>query len=287
MENNRKCPICGSTQAHLKFKLEYEVYECGDCTFQFCPDASFNKSFESEFDERTRLKALQTLRMQNFRTIINSIKRHSKLLLRGLEVGSGHGWFLDACKLNQIECEGIEPETCFNDVYKQNGHKVTNGFFPEAITTEDKYGFIAYNDVFEHLPDINTSMRVNSEYLTVEGLLVINLPVQEGLTYSIAKLAYFFGIKSMLNRMWQFHFHSPHLSYFSKPNLIALAKKYHFESLDSFPLKTINLSEVKDRVGEDTSTNVITKFISILGVYVLYPFMHRFPDTICFVFRKG
>lgn len=286
MGNIRKCPICGNAQVHLKFKLEYDVYECGDCKFQFSPDASFNKSFKSDFDEQTRLKALQTLRMQNFKCILNSIKRNSRLRSKGLEVGPGHGWFLDACKLNNIECDGIEPETRFNESYRQSGHKVTNGFFPEAITSDTKYEFIAYNDVFEHLPDINASMRVNNEYLTEEGLLVINLPVQEGLTFYIAKLAYFFGIKSMLNRMWQFNFHSPHLSYFTKHNLISLANKYEFKLVDSFPLKTINLSEVKDRVGEDKTTSSIAKFVSILGVYMLYPFMHRFPDINCFVFRK-
>lgn len=287
MENNKICPICGSSQVQLRFKLEFNVFECGGCKHQFCPDASFDRSFESNLDEQNRLKALKNLRMQNFKSIINSIKRNSNVKPKGLEVGSGHGWFLETCKLNQIECLGIEPETCFNDLYRQNDYKVINGFFPEAIPSGNKYEFIAFNDVFEHLPDINTIMPVNIEYLTSDGLLIINLPVQEGLTYSISKLAYFFGIKSMLNRMWQFNFHSPHLSYFTKKNLVTLANKYDFKLVDSFPLKTINLSEVKDRVGEDKSANFISRIISMFGVYLLYPFMQKFPDTFCFVFRKG
>lgn len=286
MENNKQCPICGSSLVQLKFKLEFSVVECRDCKHQFCPDASFDRSFESDLDEQNRLKALKNLRMQNFKSILNSIRRNSNASPKGLEVGSGHGWFLDTCKLDQIECVGIEPETCFNDLYSQNDHKVINGFFPEVIPYGSKYEFIAYNDVFEHLPDINTIMRVNKEYLTSDGLLIINLPVQEGLTYSISKLAYIFGIKSMLNRMWQFNFHSPHLHYFTKENLVALANKYDFRLVDSFPLKTINLSEVRDRVGEDKSANSVSRIISVFGVYLLYPFMQKFPDTFCFVFRK-
>lgn len=280
------CPICESSPLKLKFKLDHNIFECNKCKHQCCPEASFNKSFKSDLDEISRLKALKKLRTENFNCIIKSIRRNSTENPKGLEVGPGHGWFLEACKQNGLQCEGIEPETHFNDTYKKNGLIVKNGFYPEALSKDCKYDFIAFNDVFEHLPDIEKIISVNYDYLNPDGLLVINIPIQEGLTYFISKIAYRLGIKSMLNRMWQFNFHSPHLNYFTKYNLISFVRKNRFDLIESFPLKTINLSEIKDRVGEDKSAGFISRYVSIIGVFALYPFMQNFPDTYCFVFKR-
>ncbi len=277
------CPICHRNNVWLKFRLNYNVYQCWECGFQFAPDAVFNKSFASELDEVTRQKALKGLRVLNFNKIVSVLKRHLKSNASGVEIGCGHGWFLEICKRNSIICSGIEPEKHFNVLYDAMGVTVYNGFFPEAIPIDKKYDFIVYNDVFEHLPDIESLMRINNSLLNENGKLVINLPLRFGLVYKLSVLAYYFGIKSILNRMWQFNFHSPHLSYFSKRNLIMLAEMADFELLEFFSLKTINISEVKDRVAEDKSFNFLFRFLTVISVYTI---MKVFPDTYCFIFQK-
>jgi len=281
-----QCPICSSSSTRLKYKLAFDVYQCNNCGFQFCPDASFDKSFTSNLDEDNREKALKGLRKENFRKIVASIKKHTSGSPVGLEVGCGYGWFLEICKENSLECSGIEPEIRFKKRYKKNGLNVKNGFYPEILSKNSTFDFIAFNDVLEHIPDISGIMKANYNLLNANGLLILNLPIQEGLVYFFAKLVYLFGIKSLLNRMWQFNFHSPHISYFSLRNLVEFVSDNNFQLMDSYKLKTINLSETSSRIKQDNKHGFIKYLVSYTGVIFLYPFFSLFPDTYCFVFKK-
>jgi SAM-dependent methyltransferase len=280
------CPICSNPASVLKYKLTFTIYQCCSCRFQFCPDASFNESFNSSLDETSRDVALKRLRKDNFKKIITSIKMNLSGNYRGLEVGSGHGWFLEMCKDNYILCEGIEPETRFNESYKVRGLNVKNGFYPGIVPDNTKYDFIIFNDVIEHLPDLEGVMKANYALLNPEGLLIINLPVQEGLVYFFAKMAYHIGIKSLLNRMWQFNFHSPHLSYFKKENLVKFTSAHNFHLKEYYKLKTINVSEIFSRIKQDNKQGIITTLAITICVFFLYPFFNLFPDTGCFIFKK-
>ena len=280
------CPVCKHHKTKLKYQLKFNVHECTNCGFQFCPDASFNKSLVSDLNEETREKALINLRKGNFQHIIASIKRNKEIKSKGLEVGPGYGWFLEVCRDHGISCLGIEPETRFNEHYQKEDLLVKNGFFPQDLQEESGFDFIAYNDVMEHLPDLDGIMEANYGLLNPEGLLIVNLPQQDGLIYFISKMAYRFGVKSLMDRMWQFNFHSPHLSYFTQSTLLKLAKDNHFELVESFPLKTINLSEISDRIDQDNQQGTFGKMITKMGVLLLFPFLQIFPDTRCFVFRK-
>ena len=280
------CPICNHPKTKLKYQLKFNVHQCTNCGFQFCPDATFNKSLVSDLNEETREKALINLRKENFQHIIASIKKNKEIKSKGLEVGPGYGWFLEVCRDHGISCLGIEPETRFNEHYQKEGLQVKNGFFPQDLQEESDFDFIAYNDVLEHLPDLKGIMEANYGLLNPEGLLIVNLPQQSGLIYFISKMAYLFGVKSLMDRMWQFNFHSPHLSYFTKPTLIKLALDNNFEAVESFPLKTINLSEISDRIEQDNQQGTLAKIATKIGVFLLFPLLQIFPDTRCFIFRK-
>ncbi len=281
-----QCPICKNPDSRLKFKLTYEVHACKKCGFEFCPEAKFNKSMDSDLDEQIREKALIQLRKENFRTILDSLKDEIKPNFKGLEVGPGYGWFLEICKDYTIDCEGIEPEVRFNAKYRKNDLKVINGFYPDDIPANTKYDFIIYNDVLEHLPNLERIIGENHAMLNTNGILIINIPIQNGIIYFAAKLAYRFGTKSLLDRMWQFNFHSPHMSYFSKRNLINFVTGHYFKEIKSFKLKTINLSEISDRIKQDKNQSGLARFAISLGVIILFPFLKIFPDTFCFSFRK-
>jgi 2-polyprenyl-3-methyl-5-hydroxy-6-metoxy-1,4-benzoquinol methylase len=280
------CPICNSLSTQLKFKLTFEVFQCNSCDFQFCPDAAFDKSFTSNLDEGNREKALIVLRKESFRKIVASIKKYSIQSPEGLEVGCGYGWFLEVCKESSLSCVGIEPETRFNTRYANHGLKVKNGFYPDEISKNSTFDYIAFNDVLEHIQGLQTLMKANYTLLNPGGLLVLNLPIQDGLVYFFAKLAYRFKVKSLLNRMWQFDFHSPHISYFTRRNLVEFISANNFELEDSYKLKTINLSEISNRIKEDANQGFFKYLVTYLGVLILYPFFSLFPDTYCFVFRK-
>ncbi len=280
------CAICNHNSTHLKFKLTFDVYQCKKCGFQFCPDASFDKSFKSDLNEENREKALKGVRKDNFNRIISSVKKYAVISPKGLEVGCGYGWFLETCSENNIECKGIEPETRFNNDYKKSGFEVVNGFYPEVISENSRFDFIVFNDVIEHIPDIQSIINANYSFLNPGGLLILNLPMRSGLVYFMSKFAYLLGVKSLLNRMWQFNFHSPHISYFNAKNLVDFVSQGSFELIESYKLKTIKLSEISSRIKQDNSQGLMRFIVTYTGVLVLYPFLSLFPDTRCFVFTK-
>jgi 2-polyprenyl-3-methyl-5-hydroxy-6-metoxy-1,4-benzoquinol methylase len=280
------CPICNHRICEVKYKLTFDVYQCKNCGFQFCPDATFDKSFKSDLNEESRAKALIGLRKDNFQKIISSVKQFAVKNPKGLEVGCGYGWFLESCKDNAIECSGIEPETRFNNDYKQKGFNVSNGFYPADLPGDSKFDFIAFNDVLEHIPAVDSIMDANYNFLNPNGLLILNLPVQGGIVYFIARIAYCFGVKSLLNRMWQFNFHSPHISYFTRKNLLDFVAGREFRLMDSYKLKTVKLSEISSRIKQDNKQNYLRFFVTYTGTLFLYPFFSLFPDTYCFVFRR-
>lgn len=128
------CPICNHPKTKIKYQLKFNVHQCTNCGFQFCPDATFNKSLVSDLNEETREKALINLRKENFQHIIASIKKNKEIKSKGLEVGPGYGWFLEVCRDHGISCLGIEPETRFNEHYQKEGLQVKNGFFSTRST---------------------------------------------------------------------------------------------------------------------------------------------------------
>jgi 2-polyprenyl-3-methyl-5-hydroxy-6-metoxy-1,4-benzoquinol methylase len=203
-----------------------------------------------------------------------------------LEVGCSYGWFLDLCTKNKINCIGIEPETRFNDYYIEKGHQVINGFYPAALDEKEKFDFIIFNDVLEHIPDINNVIIANHKFLKTEGLIIVNIPIQSGLFYRIAVLCYHIGIKSFLNRMWQFDFHSPHLYYFTKKNLKNIFRGKGFECIEIKPMQVIDASQMKNRIAEDQSIGKAKLWFFTFWSYLITPFTKFKPDIFCFFFKK-
>ena len=282
---NLKCPICDSNRFTKKYELRHIVYQCNQCNLQLCNDASFDASFHSSLNETEREKALKDLRKENFKQIVTSIQQLNSNA-KGIEIGCGYGWFLETCKEHNIQCDGVEPETRFNELYRAGGFHVRNGFYPDIITVTEKYDFIIFNDVLEHIPDIDATMKSNYTILNNNGLLIVNLPIQEGLFYFFSRIAYKFGIFDLLNRMWQFNFHSPHIYYFRRENMVRLASKHGFKLIESYQLKTIKFSDISNRIKQDHNQHFMKYWISVIGAILLYPFMRVYPDIYCFIFRN-
>lgn len=282
------CPIC---QSHSKicFVLKHPVYECISCRLKLAPSASFNHSFESDLNENERVVGLKKLRYSNFEKIVQRISNYFiNKNISGLEVGSAYGWFLDVCRKKGIQCIGIEPEEKFHPLYKQEDYKVQKGFYPDVLSNRnERFDFIIFNDVFEHIPDIHTVMRANQCLLRKKGLLIINIPLQGGFFIRLSELIYTLGIKSFLNRMWQFDFHSPHLYYFSKNNLKTLAEQYNFDLLDYLPMNTLDFNSLKERVKSDNKNFSVQASLISNSIFLLRPLLSVSQEDIgCFFFIK-
>ena len=280
------CPVCGNP-SKLKFKLKFNVYKCPKCGL-YTSDAGFDFSFKSSLEEGPREIGLKQLRFDNFATIVKALKDAKRGKLSGLEIGTGNGWWLKVCQDEGIDCIGIEPETSHRAYHKTNGLNVRYGFYPEVdVKTKNGYDFIIFNDVFEHIKDIDELLSALKTDLADDGILIINLPMSDGFFYRTAMLLHRFGVRSFLSRMWQFNFHSPHMNYFNQKNLKMLLKKHGFKNTADLALKSVNFSTVKERISADSSVNKFNAAVVTSGIALLKPVIASSkPDTRVFFFTK-
>lgn len=247
------CPVCKNT-LKLKHQLKYNVYVCNECNLLHA-DAKFEHSFASDLESDARDIGLKQLRLKNFATIIEALKKHTGEKFRqlsGLEIGCGNGWWLETCKQHGLDCTGIEPEHIYESYHKAENLNVVYGFYPDVSPAkENGYDFIIFNDVFEHIPDINGLLESLQKDLNEEGILIINLPMSKGFFYKTATVLDKLGVSKSLIRMWQFNFHSPHMNYFNSDNLQRLLSKYGFITKDAFRLETLDFDHIKERVMAD------------------------------------
>ncbi len=287
--NDLQCIVCGNTQ-NLKFELKHKVYQCASCDL-YTSDATFDTSFQSSLEEDSREIGLKKLRLHNFELIVKTIKESyfkDKQTIKGLEIGSGNGWWLEVCKANAIDCIGIEPEHTFADYYKKNDLNVVMGFYPNAATDSAAgYDFIIFNDVFEHIADLKSLLQSIKKDLKKDGLLIINIPMSNGFFYRTATILYYLKIKSFLDRLWQFNFHSPHINYFNPKNLPAYLNKYGFKLIQDFRLETLDFSSIRERIMADSKMSKIKAYtISNILLLIKPIIQNTSADIRVFFFRE-
>jgi len=281
-----QCPVCGNS-SKPKFKLKFTVYKCPECGL-FTSDANFDFSFKSDLELESREVGLKKLRFGNFETIIQKLEEVKGEKLKGLEIGSGNGWWLKVCQEKGIDCIGIEPENSHQDYYTANGLSVYDGFYPSPeLKSEKGYDFIIFNDVFEHIKDIDDLIIALKDDLAENGTLIINLPMSDGFFYRTAMLLNKFGVKSYLTRMWQFNFHSPHMNYFNRKNLNMLLNRHGFVRAEDIPLDSLDFSTLKQRIKADGGVNRLKAIFLSTGISLLKPvIVSSKPDIRVFFFNK-
>lgn len=117
------------------------------------------------------------------------------------------------------------------------------GFFPDCLAgggvDARPYDLIVFNDVFEHLPDVNQAMAACRARLAPGGRLDINLPASSGALYRLSRRLFRIGRPGSFERLWQKDFPSPHLSYFNSVNLARLAPRHGLKPRQSFRLPSL------------------------------------------------
>lgn len=284
-----KCPVCGNQQK-LQYKLKFSVYKCPQCGL-FTSDANFDFSFQSSLELNSREVGLKTLRFGNFHSIIKELKALKGKdfeKMHGLEIGVGNGWWLKVCKENGIACTGIEPEKVHQDYHRENGLEVFYGFYPDPhVKRENGYDFIIFNDVFEHIRDLDELIAALKEDLADDGLLIINIPQSDGFFYRTGTLLNKLGISSYLTRLWQFNFHSPHMNYFNRHNLSLLLKHHGFDKSNDFKLDSLDFKTLKERIKADADISKLKAAILTTGLRLLKPVIASSkPDIRVFFFKK-
>tara|TARA_Y100001960_G_scaffold333952_1_gene442784 strand:- start:74131 stop:74988 length:858 start_codon:yes stop_codon:yes gene_type:complete len=236
-------------------------------------------------DENAREKGLRELRKSNFTIIAEKIKSLKPNGGSLLDVGCAHGWFIETVG-DDFEVLGLEPDKRIFEKTSRRNLAIRMGYFPQALGDCEKFDVIVFNDVIEHIPDIKRTLAYCHEHLNDDGLLVLNLPSNNGVAYCLSKIFCKFGLPKFFYRLWQKGFPSPHLHYFNLPNLTSFLESNKFNVKTKGTLPTIRLNGLYPRISYDRRLGRIVSAFICIGVALLLPILRFLPNDIVYVVAK-
>lgn len=247
-----------------------------------------DKFLDESIENENPIEYLDSLRIRNFDFILNQLKNHERIPGRLLEVGCGAGLFLDLAEKHGYTAKGIEAYPAMANSGIGRGRDIQIGMFPHCLMENELFGAIVFNDVFEHLPEVNEILAHCHRHLAHGGLLVINLPNSRGLFYQIANAAARIGYYAPWDRLWQRMFFTPHLHYFSPTSLESISNKAGFISTTKcMRLESVTIRGLWGRIKADKKTTTLQRLITWCGTITLSKLTPFFPsDCIFQVFSK-
>lgn len=281
------CEKCGIKMKpiykNMSRREQIMFYRCSNCGLLWAPKLDVDSSFQSKLDENNRQVALESVRRKEFTQVNNLIEKYVPKGGRGLDVGCSYGWYMRSVN-SDYEIEGIEPEEAVALKACENGCKVYTGFFPKDMPKDlMPYDFLVFNNVWEHINHTTELIKGSLAVLRKGGYLIITVPLSSGGLYKISEIFEKFGRTNELARLWQLHFHSPHVYYFSKKNFVELMKKYNCSLMECQDVRGIDPRKMRERFEMDMDekhANLKAKLFQIV-----YPFLKLFPaDKAVFVF---
>ena len=241
-------------------------------------------TFRSQLNEEKRQQALQDARNKEFDNVLTLLKKILPPPRKGLEVGCSYGWFIEKAS-GLYEVEGIEAEDTVAQKARDKGLRVHTGLFPQDLPPEcGKYDFIIFNNVWEHINHTTELIDGCVKYLKKGGCLIITIPLSTGAIYKISEWLERFGRVKELARLWQLHFHSPHIYYFNKKNIEQLMSKKGFKLVECKDIRSIDVNKMKERFEMDAEERHGGRKAAIFKL--IYPVLKRMPaDKAVFFFR--
>jgi SAM-dependent methyltransferase len=284
--NAMLCIVCGSTQSPGRAPWHAT---CPSCAYESgALQGAINEQHgASQLDEHARELGLKALRLENFKLIVEHARRYAgRGATRLLDVGSAHGWFLEAAR-GAFDVLGVEPDAVIGGQAAARGLPVRAGYFPDALDGDERFDVIVFNDVIEHIPDIEGALAACQQRLNPGGILILNLPSSRGFFYRLSKLFASAGLDGPFERMWQKGLPSPHVHYFNPANLALLVGPRGFELVHSGELPALRAKGLLERLRCVGNRSALALYFQYLAILCAMPVLRAFPsDIILCIFRK-
>lgn len=272
------CPVC---HTEMREQGRRWLLACPRCGFlQALLEPRFtDESALARIDVDMRREALKRLRLINFATVLKHLSHTLGTYRRLLEVGSAQGWFLQCAAAQGYTVLGIEPDGVAAE-RTPAGLTVIRGLFPGALPDGSKFDAIVFNDVLEHIPDVDAVLAACAGMLAPDGMLVVNAPNRAGIFYRLARLLDRLGLPASLERLWQVGFPSPHLYYFTPSDLVVLGRRHGFEEIHRSRLLTLGIRGLWSRIRYDRSVSTLRAAALWMGLAPLCLLLVVLPPDI-------
>jgi hypothetical protein len=242
MAEGTACPVCGAAGLRPSFALPgLHVRRCRRCGHRLAGhDAPTGGAadYHRQYEQGAFLESLRATRLRQAGQLVAAIGRHVARPGGVLDLGAGRGFFLEVCRR-----EGLAPlagadtsELAVLELRRSGieAHLVAEGADvarPLAQALSFRPRVMALLDVVEHLPPESLAAFLTSLARELGGaleLLVIKVPIVEGLLYRIARLGAAVGFREPLLQLYQVGTWPPHRSYFSRRSMSMLLEGLGF-----------------------------------------------------------
>ena len=272
-----ECIVCNS-----KFKkINDYVYKCINCSF-----------FKSKLKpgHGRDIEGISELRRKNFKKIIDIIlSLNVNQSLKILEIGSGNGFFIEECEKSNIDITGSEADEEQYNLLAKNFSNIIKIALPiKNFNNElsNKFDVVVFNDVFEHLENLDLILIQLKSILKTNGQIVINLPSSDGLIYKFSNILNKIGFTNFYDRLWQKNLASPHLSYFNNSNLKVFFNKHGYNLIHTTSLDTVSKKGNFIRLNSTIKYKFICFLLSGL-LFLFYYFQKILPkDIILHIYKR-
>ena len=270
---------------------------CIICDYQLKKNSNFTSKCERCAFYVSHLKpnfgapveGIKDVRIENFNKIFDLIKNEINDDCKMLEVGPGKGLFMKLAQEKKIDIFGIEPGKKEANFLSKKKLKIFNLEFPlKDIELHQKYDFIIFNDVLEHINVSKLDETINqcNSLLNDNGFLILNLPNSNGIFFKLSNLFRLFKIDVFYERLWQKNFSSPHMTYFNDKNLNTFITKYKFKLQKETYLKTIS-NNSKERISLSIKNSFLLRVISFFINCLSYVMEYLPKDIMLKIYKKG
>lgn len=280
------CPVCGQRPRRTRHDW---LFSCGDCGLlsSSLEPAIPTTAETSVIDEENRRKGLEATRSRNNAIILDRLEA----MFDGtnddrkiLDVGCGHGHFLADAEIKGFSAVGIEPDANVAPLAASRGFEVRQGFFPDVLERTDTFDVVIFNDVLEHIPEVEAAIAASRDHLSPGGLLVLNAPDQRGFFYRVGRALDRLGISGPIERLWQVGLPSPHVWYFAPKHLVSLGQSAGFRCLASFTLSPIARQGLAARIFYVKKQSKLLGLMTFAATWLILPAIEILPKDICVVF---
>lgn len=189
MSSNTRCYLCGSEEhkrrnGEVRDNPRLHVLECKKCGLVFLNSFSHIKKgfYESsgmhggKIDLNVWVKETERDDERRFSLLKKCIKGKSLL-----DFGCGNGGFLLRSRKVAEHVAGVEPEKSLIPYFKKEKLKV----YSDTNETKDKFDFITFFHVLEHLPDPRNYLRCLSKRLKKNGQIIVEVPNSDDALFKI------------------------------------------------------------------------------------------------------
>lgn len=280
MSNEGKPPDCPACGGPLEGRLESWLLFCAGCGLWRSTLGSEDRLQDSRaLDEPRRVSGLAHLRDENYRRTLDVLRRLGPLEgKRLLDVGCAYGWFLAAAREAGMLPAGLEPDPGIAAAASAAGLPVWAGYFPNAVPPGETFDVIVFNDVLEHIYDLDGVLSACRRLLRPGGLLVVSAPDSRGALFRASRLLAGLGARGLLHRLWQKGYPSPHLSYFDAGSLARLMRRHGLVPRARRPLRSLTTRGLWSRLHMDRRPSLVSAASYLALLAALPVLIHLLPS---------